>query len=243
MSSPMGTDQTHRWTRFASRGEFAQAAEQFVLASAEHALAATGRFRLVLAGGETPRRLYQSLRLTATDWSAWHIYFGDERCLPADDAARNSRMAADAWLDQVPIPRGQIHPIPAELGPERAAASYSELLAGVDAFDLVLLGLGEDGHTASLFPGDDWERAAGWPDAIPVQHAPKPPRRRVSLSPARLSHSRRCLFLVAGADKRDAICLWRSGAIPPASRIGASEGVDVFFCLDETAVQPTGICR
>lgn len=243
MSAHAQVERTHRWNKFASRSAFEQAAEQFILASAEQAIAARGHFRLVLSGGETPRRLYQSLRFAATDWSAWHIYFGDERCLPADDTARNSRMAAIAWLDQVAIPPGQIHPIPAELGPERAAADYAERLAGVEMFDLVLLGLGEDGHTASLFPGGDWERGAGWPDAIAVQDAPKPPRQRVSLSPARLSQSHRCLFLVAGADKRDAICLWRAGAIPPASRIGARDGVDVFFCLEHNGARFADLCR
>lgn len=221
-----------RWHTFASRAEFEQAAIRLILDAAERAISATGCFRLVLAGGQTPSRLYQALRSAPTDWSAWQIYFGDERCVPSNDAARNSRMAGASWLDQVPIPPAQIHVIPAERGPEQAAADYTQTLATVGAFDLVLLGLGEDGHTASLFPGGTWEGATTWPDAIPVHDAPKSPAERVSLSPARLSHSHHCLYLVAGADKQNAIKQWRAGASLPASRIGARDGVDVFICSE-----------
>ncbi|EXJ16985.1 6-phosphogluconolactonase, eukaryotic type [Imhoffiella purpurea] len=215
-----------------------QAAVNVILGVAAQSIASNGRFSLVLAGGRTPRSIYQALRSADTRWSAWSIYYGDERCLPPDDAERNSRMAAEALLDAVPIPPGRIHAIPAELGPEQAAAAYSRELADVDAFDLVLLGLGEDGHTASLFPGGDWERSTRWPDAIAVHGAPKPPESRVSLSPARLSYARRCLFLVAGADKRDAVSRWCAGVDLPASRIGAIEGVDVFTCINARPVPP-----
>jgi 6-phosphogluconolactonase len=219
------------WHAFASRSEWEQAAARFILKAAEQSIQTMGAFRMVLAGGETPRRLYQSLRTAATDWSVWTLYFGDERCLPAIDPARNSRMACEAWLDHVAIPPDQIHAIPAELGPELAAAQYSQELAGVDAFDLVLLGLGNDGHTASLFPGGDWERSTTWAAAIPVQDAPKPPAHRVSLSPVRLSRARRVLYLVAGADKRAAVLHWRAGGHLPASRITPAAGVDIFLAL------------
>src|SRR5690242_16785552 len=105
---------------------------------------ARGQFHLVLAGGDTPRGAYRRLCGTSTDWSMWNVYFGDERCLPVDDPARNSRMAGEAWLDHVFIPTVQFHAIPAELGAVRAAQLYRETLHAVGEFDLVLLGLGED---------------------------------------------------------------------------------------------------
>ncbi|EGV28285.1 6-phosphogluconolactonase [Thiorhodococcus drewsii AZ1] len=216
---------------FARRDDFERATLAVIQGVAKQSIESNGRFVLVLAGGRTPRSIYQALCSIETDWSAWWIYFGDERCLPPTDPERNSRMAADAWLDVVPIPSEQIHVIPAELGPERAAELYSQRLAEVGSFDLVLLGLGEDGHTASLFPGGDWEHETHWPDAIPVHGAPKPPQERVSLSPARLSYTRRCLYLVAGSDKQDAVFLWCAGGDLPASRIAAIERVDVFTLI------------
>jgi len=191
----------------------------------------------VLAGGNTPREVYRTLRAD-TDWSHWQVYFGDERCLPADDAERNSAMAADAWLDHVPIPRGQVHAIPAELGARAAALAYAETLRGIGDFDLVLLGLGEDGHTASLFPGRDWGLSADAPDALAVFDAPKPPPQRVSLSASRLSRTREALFLIAGEAKRSAVAQWRAGAAIPARAIQPETGVDV---LVESMLVPVGV--
>jgi 6-phosphogluconolactonase len=228
----MKPGQTCRWHAFPDQVALEQAALRFMLESAEQAIAERGVFRLVLSGGTTPRRLYQVLRQAQTGWSAWHIYFGDERCLPAGAPERNSHMARLAWLDQVSIPAAQIHPIPAELGPEGGAGRYARELAQVGEFDLVLLGLGEDGHTASLFPGGAWEGEAWLPAAIPVLDAPKPPPQRVSLSPARLSLASRVLFLASGEAKRPALMAWREGQPIPASRICPPAGVDVFFCFD-----------
>ncbi len=225
----MASAQTCRWCAFDSRAALVRGARDYILDVAQQAIRKQGAFRIVLAGGNTPRPVYESLRDAQIDWSAWHVYFGDERCLPAADPKRNSRMAASAWLDHVPIPPHQVHPIPAERGPESAATAYAALLAGVGEFDLVLLGLGEDGHTASLFPGAAWEQARTWPLVIPVRDAPKPPPQRVSLSPERLSRAAHVLFLVSGSAKRAALGGWRAGAASPASRITPRNGVDVFF--------------
>jgi 6-phosphogluconolactonase len=172
--------------------------------------------------------VYELLRDAPTDWSRWEVYFGDERCLPPDDAERNSRMAASAWLDHVPIPQDRIHVIPAEVGAEVSALRYAVTLQQLGDVDLVLLGLGEDGHTASLFPGRDWGVAPDSPDVLAVFDAPKPPPQRVSLSAARLSRAREVLFLVEGASKRDAVLRWKTGADIPARSIRPSAGVDVL---------------
>jgi 6-phosphogluconolactonase len=124
-----------------------------ILDQANAAIAKRGRFRLVLAGGTTPTAAYRLLRDRDADWAAWHLYHGDERCLAVGDPERNSLVADEAWLHHVPVPRTQVHPIPAELGAEPAAEAYAAVVAEALPFDLVLLGIGEDGHTASLFPG------------------------------------------------------------------------------------------
>jgi 6-phosphogluconolactonase len=200
-----------------------------ILAAANAAIARAGRFRIVLVGGNTPRDTYRLLRDADTDWSRWEIFFGDERCLPASDPERNSHMAEDAWLDHVAIPRDRIHAIPAELGAIAAAAAYARTLQGSGDFDLVLLGLGEDGHTASLFPGHDWGIDTDSADALAVLDAPKPPPQRVSLSAARLGRAREVLFLISGASKRDAIARWRAGDGLPARSITPTAGVDVLI--------------
>lgn len=196
--------------------------------AAEQAMLASGAFHLVLAGGNTPRALYERLRTLKTNWAAWHLYFGDERCLPATDPERNSRMVQDALLAYIPIPPAQVHVIPAEIGAVAAAKVYSELLGHVDEFDLVLLGLGEDGHTASLFPGNDWGRDADAPRALPVFDAPKAPAERVSLSAWRLGQAKEVLFLVTGDSKHEAVMNWRAGANIPAHAIEPRYGVDVL---------------
>jgi 6-phosphogluconolactonase len=209
--------------------ELEQAAAQFILNSANDAISHKGSFHIVLAGGSTPRNVYHLLLAAKTEWTQWHVYFGDERCLPPGHPERNSQMARQSWLDHVPIPSGQIHGIPAETGAESAAAAYAKTLAGIGSFDLVLLGLGEDGHTASLFPDHDWGLTAEAPAAIAVHDAPKPPPDRVSLSANRLSMAHQVLFLVAGNSKRPAIQGWRNGVNIPAAAIAPREGVDVFL--------------
>lgn len=217
-----------QWHVFDNSSALKQAACDAIVASANEAIAARGRFLIVLAGGSTPRGIYQLLRDASTDWSKWHVYFGDERCLPPEHADRNSGMAEASLLQHVPIPRSQIHAMPAELGPDQAAQAYCKALAAIGAFDLVLLGMGEDAHTASLFPGQDWDSMDAAP-AIPVRNAPKPPADRVSLSASRLSGARRVIFLVTGAGKREAVALWRNGSDMPVAAIRPAAGVEVYL--------------
>lgn len=218
----------YRWHAVANAQALQQIAIETILASAAGAIHERGEFHIVLAGGSTPREIYHGLCTAKTDWSAWHIYFGDERCLPPLDPARNSRMAQEALLHNVPIPPLQLHTIAGELGANIAAQQYSATLRTVGDFDLVLLGLGEDGHTASLFPGHDLGTAPGAPDALAVFDAPKPPPQRVSLSAARLGRTRQAIFLVSGESKHRAVAAWRAGNDIPARAIRPQAGVDVL---------------
>ena len=224
---------TTRWQVYPDAGAVQLAARELILKAAEDALRDHGAFHIVLAGGSTPRGLYDSLCNAETDWHGWHIYFGDERVLPANDPERNSLMAREVWLDKVPVPPEQIHAIPTELGLVLAVRNYQSLLARQGSFDMILLGMGEDGHTASLFPGDYWGEGKDAPDVLAVRAAPKPPPERVSLSAGRLSRAHRVLFLVTGAGKREAVSRWKKGERIPASAIAPAAGVDVL--LDSAA--------
>jgi 6-phosphogluconolactonase len=198
--------------------------------------AASGRFGLTLSGGTTPKRAYELLADlgASVDWRKVHLFWGDERFVPADHRDSNFRMAREALIDHVPIPAAQVHPIPTGCAsPGEAAALYAETLQAYygtttldperPLFDLTLLGLGEDGHTASLFPGTSAlsERDAWVTSIIGVKPEP-----RISLTYPALESSREILFIVSGAKKREilarvlandltlpAACLETAGAI------------------------------
>ena len=202
--------------------------------AADAAIRARGAFHLVLAGGRTPQTLYRELAKRQAGDALWHIWYGDERCLPTDDPARNSQMAETAWLASSAIPPSQRCAIPAELGAFTAAQQYQARLAHQADFDLTLLGMGEDGHTASLFPGQTWDGD----DVIAVTDAPKPPAERVSLSASRLSRSRRVWFIVTGAEKRLAIARWKSGEHLPVANVTGS--IETVVWLEQLLSGKTG---
>lgn len=220
-----------RWQIFDSESDWLNAALHWVGRAAAEAISARGVFHIVLAGGGTPEKLYAALAGQPQDWTHWQVWFGDERCLPPDHPERNSRMAWRSLLGKVPIPGTNIHTIAAELGALSAAEGYAECLHGIGLFDLVLLGLGEDGHTASLFPGQDWGEEPN-AEVLAVFAAPKPPPERVSLSARRLGEARQVLFLVGGAGKRAALSAWQAGEPIPAAAIRPPSGVDVLMTRD-----------
>ena len=218
------------WTRLEDAAAVAETASERIQQAAARAIRQHGFFRLVLAGGSTPKLAYQLLARSDSQWQYWHLYFGDERCLPAGHPDRNSRMVHTSLSGQVPIPVAQVHPIPAELGAEAAAGDYRRLLRGVLPFQMVLLGLGEDGHTASLFPGHQHPRDEL---VVPVHDAPKPPPDRVSLSASALADTENLLFLVTGAGKRDAVMRWRGNEAIPANLIRTRGRAEVL--IDQAA--------
>ncbi|HEX6202232.1 MAG TPA: 6-phosphogluconolactonase [Thermoanaerobaculia bacterium] len=217
------------------------AARRFVAAAAE-AIEASGRFVVALSGGSTPQGLYALLATDAyasrVDWSRVHVLWGDERCVPPDDPASNYRMARLALLDHVPLAAGNVHRIAGESDPAEAASAYErELrrlfgcptgpppLAPGARFDLVLLGLGEDGHTASLFPGSKAVRETGrWAIAERVAGVP---RTRVTLTPPVINAAAEVLFLVSGREKAAMLHRaldgpWRRHALPAQAIVPAA---------------------
>lgn len=237
MARERADSQRVRWHPVTDRAALHDAAYRWVLAAATASIAARGRFLIVLSGGTTPRPLYERLRYGNADWARWHIWFADERCVPLNDQARTSTAVSDTWLSHVPIPSSQVQTIPTELGAGAAAQRYAEALQRVPQgvspwrsgmFDVVLLGLGADGHTASLFPGSNLGESRHSPDTLAVFDAPTPPPHRVSLSANRLSRARHVLFLVEGEAKRGAVARWRARELIPARTICPRDGVDVL---------------
>ncbi|RMH51640.1 MAG: 6-phosphogluconolactonase [Zetaproteobacteria bacterium] len=209
------------FTRFPDQEQAAAHAARAIADCGREAIAARGRFHWVLAGGRTPRGCYRLLRDADLPWRRVHCWFGDERLLPDGDPERNETMAREELLDHVPIPQSHIHAVRGA-DAEQAAAAYAEQLACVDRFDFVLLGMGEDGHTASLFP-DDRRALASDALALAVFDAPKPPPVRVSMGLTALNNHHRCMILATGAGKREAVARIRAGEPLPAARIADAE--------------------
>ncbi len=178
---------------------------------------------IAVAGGATPRRAYELLARMQGTWSHVHLWLGDERCVPADHADANQRMVDESLLSHLRSGDGPyLHPVRGELGPEDAAWLYANdivrAMGEKPVFDLVLLGLGEDGHTASLFPGDPAADAAEAP-VIGIRGAPKPPPERITLTLPKLNEARRIILLVTGAEKAPMLARVLAGPDPdvPAS--------------------------
>jgi 6-phosphogluconolactonase len=230
---------------FPDAESISQAAAGEFIRCATEALSARGRFTVALSGGSTPQHLYQLLAgppyRTQVDWKRMDIFWGDERCVPPDHRDSNYRMAREAMLDRLPIPTGQVHRIEAERTDRASAArDYQATLAkvcGVDpagqppGLDLVLLGMGPDGHTASLFPGTAaLKETQKW--AV-VNYVPKFATDRITLTVPVLNRARQVLFLVAGTDKAEPLAEVLEGPPDPtrlpSQLIQPSAGKVVWF--------------
>ena len=209
-----GLSEVRVFAVFADAAELTSAAAEEVAQRAEEAVRERGLFAWALSGGSTPRDLYRMLAgppyRDRLPWSAIHVFWGDERHVPPDQPDSNFRMAREAMLDRVPVPAENVHRIPAERpDAQRAAAEYEAMLRSAFAlssgewprFALILLGLGKDGHTASLFPGGDAVRERERLVVAPWVEAQK--TFRITLTPPVLNHARLAVFLVSGEDKAE----------------------------------------
>jgi 6-phosphogluconolactonase len=193
---------------FATLGQLSRHAAEASVATINDAVRERGRCSLVLSGGNTPRTLYTLLALDFRDripWADVHVFWADERYVPPGDAASNYRMAREALLDHVPCPGGNVHPMPTHLAsPNAAARAYHTTLkahfhADWPSFDLVYLGMGEDGHTASLFPQSPGiEEPVRWVLAV---ETPADPPLRITLTLRALLGAANIYVLVAGPEK------------------------------------------
>lgn len=197
-------------------------ADAFV-GAARDAVAARGSFSVALAGGNTPRAAHVLLaeepRRSLIAWSEIDVFFGDERCVPPSDDRSNFAMAKETLLDRVPISRDRVYRMRGEIDPQRAALDYARLLrdrfGDVPHLDLVMLGMGADGHTASLFPGEDpFSDDDALVRAVYVPAAPAAPW-RLTLTPRVLNGSREIIFGVSGKEKARAWRAVRDGAYDP----------------------------
>lgn len=234
------------------------AAVEFVRCAGE-AVAARGRFTVALSGGSTPKRLYHLLTTepfrSQIDWGRVEIFWGDERCVPPDHKDSNYRMAREAMLAQLPIPAEHIHRMEAERADREAAArDYETVLArvfGVSSggepppFDLLLMGMGPDGHTASLFPHTQaLDETRRW---VVPNHVPQLNTDRMTMTRPILNRGREVLFLVAAADKAERLAEVLAGPADPKRLPSQSiqpEGQLVWFVESAAAARlPSSLAR
>ena len=223
-----------------------RAAANLFTAQAAESITKRDRCLVALNGGNTPMRLFQLLATDhrdQVDWKRVHFFWGDERCVPPDDAGSSYGQARDALLSRVPIPDSNIHRIIGELAPVEASGNYSLTVRRFvlpplewPRFDLVYLGMGEDGHTASLFPGSPVEEAE---PVIPVTaHYQDRPANRVTLTPAVFNSARRVVFMVTGAKKAVTLAKVLSARYNPgqypAQRINPKDS-ELIWLVDEEA--------
>ncbi len=224
-----------------------QEAAQYIVRVAQEAIASHRRFTIALSGGSTPKKLYALLAeepyRSQIDWALVDIFWSDERCVPPSDSESNYLMAQQVLLSKIPIPANQVHRMPADQT-DRDAASYAYTLEmqqtigseSVPSFDLIQLGMGPEGHTASLFPGQpslhEQQRLV-----MPVT-VPKPPPLRLTFTPRLLNAAAHVLFLVTGAEKQDAVKAVLEGEFQPdeypAQIVQPTKG-EVTWMLDTSA--------
>ncbi len=223
-----------------------RAAELFV-ESASEAISQRGRFLVALSGGSTPNGLFRLLvaapHRDQVNWSKTHIFWGDERCVPPDDPGSSYGQTKQVLLDKIPIPTENVHRVRSELEPDEAAMEYARLLKDFSLppldwprFDLVFLGMGDDAHTASLFPGSPAEVST--PTLTVTAQYQGRPAQRITLTPPVFNAARRIVFLVSGESKAEPLAKVLFGDYHPenlpAQRIQPTDG-EVIWLVDEVA--------
>lgn len=184
--------------RYVDADALAAGSAELVRERLDSALARSGTASIALAGGKTPQALHRKLAQVRLDWSRIHVYFGDERCVPPDDVASNYRAARESLLDHVAIDAEHVHRIEGELPPAEAAARYAKLITAASPLDVIVLGMGDDGHTASLFPGEP-EPPPG--SLVAATHSPVAPHDRVTLTLAAIRACPTVILQVTGSGK------------------------------------------
>lgn len=220
-----------------------EAAAERIVTTLEEAQAGQERAAFVLTGGDTPKPVYETLASPPyrdrVAWDRVHFFWGDERCVPPDHPDSNFGMAWESMLSKLPIPPGHIHRMRGEMpDPEEAAALYYEEIrnvfapAALPSFDLVLHGMGDDGHTASLFPGATWDG-----DRLIIATRTPANAPRISMTPRILNAAKNGIFLVAGAQKAAALSqvIDNPGSNLPASLIRPVRGTLVWMVDSQAA--------
>jgi len=214
------------WLIFDDEMSLSKALAQEVLNIAKKSIFEKDCFSIVLTGGQSVLNLYKILSKSDSNWEKWHIYIGDERCVPMRHKDRNDQVINEIWLDNSKISKNNIHFIKAELGLLKAKLEYEKILKKIDKFDVVLLSMGEDGHVASLFPNHSY------PDnkmVVIESNSPKSPKQRLSMSYKQLNKSNYIFKLLIGKSKQQAVHLLQKNTNLPMTKV-TGECEKLYIC-------------
>jgi 6-phosphogluconolactonase len=229
--------------QYPHEGAVIEALANYLIADIQRTIGRQDFYRWALAGGSTPRRLYQYLAQPSVagllDWSRIHLFWGDERCVPLNNPQSNYFMIKESLLNYAPIPAGNLFPMEGALDPERAATRYATIV-GEEPLDLILLGMGDDGHTASLFLTTPRLREES--RLVVATRSPLPPVDRISLSLRAINAARQAIFLVLGESKAGRLAQvidqsWRQDATLPAAMVNPESGALHWFVDHAAAAQ------
>jgi 6-phosphogluconolactonase len=187
-----------------------------ILSLAKKAIALNGRFLIVLTGGSSYIEVYKILQKSKADWKNWHLFLSDERCLPIGHLERNDYMIDKAWLNNSSIPKKNIYFTKIDICTCQGIKQYEKQLTSTGLFDLALLSIGEDGHTASLFPDRIYDKERS---VVTEINSPKYPKKRVSLSYERLNNTKQIIKVICGNSKKKAFFNWENGKNTPFSKV------------------------
>jgi len=235
---------------YSTTQELGEAAAAYVSRVSAQAITERGYFTVALSGGSLPKLLCSPLVAeplrSQIDWSGWHVFWADERCVPLTHPDSNYRLANEYLFEHVDIPQEQIYPIDPALSCAQAADAYQDALQQLfqpasnqyPRFDLILLGMGEDGHTASLFPNhpllDETDR---W--VAPIFDSPKPPPERITLTLPVINHARHVAFITAGTSKAEVLSQIMASTIPakklPAQMVEPVNEGELNWFVDSAA--------
>ena len=214
------------WLIFDDEMSLSKALAQEVLNIAKKSIFEKDCFSIVLTGGQSVLNLYKILSKSDSNWEKWHIYIGDERCVPMRHKDRNDQVINEIWLDNSTISKNNIHFIQAELGLIEAQKEYEKVLKKIDKFDVVLLSVGEDGHVASLFPNHSY------PDnkmVVIEGNSPKSPKQRLSMSYKQLNKSNYIFKLLIGKSKQQVVHLLQKTTNLPITKV-TGECEKLYIC-------------
>jgi len=207
------------WLIFDDEMSLSKALAQEILNIAKKSIFEKDCFSIVLTGGKSVLSLYKILSKADSNWDKWHIYIGDERCVPMGHKDRSDQVINEIWLDNSAIPKKNIHFIKAELGLLEARLEYENTLKRIGTFDIVLLSMGEDGHIASLFPNHVYLEEQM---VVVEQDSPKPPKERVSMSYQQLNKAHYIFKLIIGESKQKAVTLLEQNVNLPITRVNGN---------------------
>lgn len=187
-------------------------------------------FHILLSGGNTPLPIYQNFHQLNLNWSNLHIWLADERCVELQNSERSETMIKKTLGEPI-LCQAKFHS-PGIGNPTQMASEYNQQLTNQSFFDLAVLGIGEDGHTASLFPENDLGQNSSSADVLPIYNSPKFPKERISLSLNKINQSNHVLFLVSGNGKKEIIQKIMAGHVCPASKVRGRYSTKIFYCID-----------